>query len=92
MFCIAQYYRNKYERAAMSETVSKIAAEGIRDGLATLFGPAAREFGEYLSDKIRYHRYTVRPKKFWRGSIVRLVRPLEYRHTNFLSHFSSRHR
>ena len=46
-----------------SEAVTGIgdaAKEGvlaIKEGVATVFGPAAHEFGEYLADKVRFHRY-----------------------------------
>ena len=33
------------------------AAKGISKAFATVFGPAAREFGEYLGDKVKYHRH-----------------------------------
>jgi hypothetical protein len=36
---------------------AKEGAIAIRQGLATIFGPAAGEFGQYLADKVRFHRY-----------------------------------
>jgi hypothetical protein len=40
--------------------IPEAAKEGvvaIKQGLSTVFGPAAGEFGEYLADKVRFHRY-----------------------------------
>ena len=36
---------------------AKEAASSIRSGVTAVFGPAGREMGEYLADKIKYHRY-----------------------------------
>ncbi len=39
---------------------SDAAKEGViavKQGLSTVFGPAAKEFAEYLADKVRFHRY-----------------------------------
>ncbi len=36
---------------------AKEGVVAIKQGLSTIFGPAAGEFGEYLADKVRFHRY-----------------------------------
>lgn len=43
--------------ASSSENALSIAAQGVRSGLATLFGPAAIIFADYLGDKAGFHRY-----------------------------------
>lgn len=41
----------------MSDSSYSVAAKGLRDSVSAIFGPAAHEIGDYLADKVRFHRY-----------------------------------